>query len=93
MQANDMLEILSNWHRAGTIRAVDLAIAKFLHGRDPFGDGRILLAGALASYQYGMGIPASTLRSYWIHLQVFWKPGRKMSCLKTVRYRNPHPHP
>jgi exodeoxyribonuclease V alpha subunit len=55
MLANDTLEILSNWHKTGTIRAVDLAIAKFLHQRDPASDGRVLLAGALASYQYGKG--------------------------------------
>lgn len=55
MLANDTLEILSNWHKTGTIRAVDLAIAKFLHQRNPASDGRVLLAGALASYQYGKG--------------------------------------
>jgi exodeoxyribonuclease V alpha subunit len=55
MLANEMLEILSFWHQNGTIRAVDLAVAKFLHQRDPSSDGRVLLAGALASYQYGMG--------------------------------------
>ena len=62
MQANEMLNILSNWHRAGTIRAVDLTIAKFLHERDPSSDGRVLLAGALASYQYGMGHTCLDLR-------------------------------
>ena len=55
MQANEMLEILSLWHESRAIRALDLAIAKFLHQRDPSVDGLVLLAGALTSFQYGMG--------------------------------------
>jgi len=55
MQANEMLEILTDWQKMGLIRAVDLAIAKFLHRRDPASEGEVLLAAALVSYQYGNG--------------------------------------
>ncbi|MEY2700796.1 MAG: hypothetical protein RIQ52_1551, partial [Pseudomonadota bacterium] len=51
----DRLEGLETWLKAGWLRPIDYAFAVFLQRQDPQGDGLVLLAAALASYQYGKG--------------------------------------
>lgn len=53
--SHEILGLLDRWVRAGILRPIDLGFAKFLLDLDPEADARVILGGALTSWQLGLG--------------------------------------
>lgn len=50
-----LLSLLQRWQSQGWIRALDLALGRFLHDLDPEAEPLVILAAVLASHQLGRG--------------------------------------